>query len=78
MNGRMQIKYSRNFVSRVRLPPYPFIFITDSIPYSILNIRRVCLEIRMPSLSSKWMDSCIPKEEEELPSCIWDLAENGT
>ena len=24
------------------------------------------------------MDSCIPKEEEELPSCIWDLAVNRT
>ena len=36
------------------ITPYPFIFINDSIPYSILNIRRMCLETRVLSLSSKW------------------------
>ena len=36
------------------ITPYPFIFINDSIPYNILNIRRMCLETRMPPLSAKW------------------------
>jgi hypothetical protein len=51
------------------LTPYLFIFINDSIPYSILNIRRMCLETRMPPLSAKWV---------YFPSRIWDLAKTGT
>ena len=51
------------------ISPYPFIFLNDSIPYSILNIRKMCLETRMPPLSAKWA---------QLPSRIWDLAEKRT